>query len=108
MKSLTILLLIGLFAETTDAQTKIINPLVGKFVTGDPSGPIDFEDPVTRTYYNQSRTQALVDLFLELATGVGVTIIADTRAELLGVVNDNTPMHSNHIHVWIADPDGNN
>jgi len=74
--------------------------------TADPSGPIDFDDDVTRNFYSQLRTQALVDLFEELAPGAGVTIIADPRSQLLGVVYDNSGEHSNHMHAWITDPDG--
>jgi hypothetical protein len=69
------------------------------------SGPRDImQQPAL---YSRSRTQQVVDMFLRLATGAGVTIISGDQ-QLLGTVYDNSGQHDNHLHIWIADPDGPN
>jgi hypothetical protein len=60
---------------------------------------------ITSAFYSRSRTQQVVDLFLELATGAGVTILSADN-QLQGV--QFNAAHTNHMHAWITDPDGNN
>jgi hypothetical protein len=60
---------------------------------------------VTDPSYSRTRTQQLVDLFLGLATGAGVTILSADN-QLQGVQFDAD--HTDHMHIWIVDPDGSN
>ena len=67
----------------------------------------NIESPVTisSTAYDRPRTQQLVNLFLGLATGAGVTILSsDDQLQGVWVVGG----HTDHLHIWIADPDGTN
>jgi len=74
--------------------------------TDDPSGPVDFDNPITASYYSQSRTQALIDLF-QNETSVYM-ILVDSRASLTGSKLQIASGHNHHLHVWIYDPDGSN
>ena len=53
--------------------------------------------------YSPSRTQDLVNLFNSLGT---IIVIFSADPQLSGTTFDGSGEHNDHLHIWIADPDG--
>ena len=63
-------------------------------------------DPVQYTdtqNYSRARTQQLVNLFFQLGN---IVLIYSADQQLTGITYDSK--HTDHLHVWIQDPDGSN